>query len=92
MSNVNSQRSSHVSASSRTQRRKVASPDCSSEYHEAMLHAFNEAADGVEAWEYGGAESKSEQELYLKAARDVARRIRMMANRYNRRLATKGAR
>lgn len=54
----------------------------STAFHEAMMTAFDEAADGVEQWEYGGAETQAEQMLHRNAAVEVAKRIRAMAKRY----------
>jgi hypothetical protein len=51
-------------------------------FHGAMLCAFNEAADGVENWEFGGSESKAEYDLHRLAGAEVAKRIRRMADRY----------
>ncbi|MCP4783310.1 MAG: hypothetical protein GY878_07145 [Fuerstiella sp.] len=61
----------------------AASP-CSTEFHDAMLTAFNEAADGVEAWEYGGAEFPEDFAIHRSAAAEVAKRVRAMAVRYDR--------
>ena len=54
----------------------------SKEFHDAMMCAFDEAADGVELWEFAGAESEREQVLHKLAGAEVAGRIRAMANRY----------
>lgn len=52
------------------------------EWIDAMMTAFDEAADSVEAWEYGGAESKEDFDLHRNAALEVAKRIRRMAWRF----------
>ena len=54
----------------------------STAYHEAIMCAFDEAADGVENWEFGGADSQEEYDLHRVAGADVAKRIRKMAHRY----------
>ena len=53
-----------------------------SDYHDAMLWAFNLAADSVDEAEYMGAETRAEVELHRRAAMDVAKRIQKMADRY----------
>lgn len=53
-------------------------------YHEAIMWAFSLAADSIEEAEYGGADSIAEFDLHRKAAKDVAVRIRQMADRYHR--------
>jgi len=53
-----------------------------SDYHDAMLWAFNLAADSVDEAEYMGAETRAEVELHRRAAMDVAKRIQRMADRY----------
>lgn len=55
----------------------------SKEWHGCILHAMEEAAAGVESWEYGGAESEEEFKMTRDAAIEVARRIRRMAERYS---------
>ena len=57
-------------------------PDHESDYHDAMLWAFNLAADSVDEAEYMGAETRAEVELHRRAAMDVAKRIQKMADRY----------
>jgi hypothetical protein len=52
------------------------------DYHDAMLWAFNLAADSVDAAEYAGAETRAEVALHRLAAMDVAKRIQRMADRY----------
>lgn len=54
----------------------------SKEFHEAMMCAFDEAADGVELWEFAGAESKQDRVTHQYAGAEVAKRIRKMASRY----------
>ena len=53
-----------------------------SEYHDAMIWAFELAADSVDEAEYMGAETRAEVALHRKAAMDVAKRIQRMADRY----------
>ena len=53
-----------------------------SDYHDAMLWAFDLAADSVDAAEYAGAETRVEVALHRRAAMDVAKRIQRMADRY----------
>ena len=53
-----------------------------SEYHDAMLWAFNLAADSIDQAEYAGAETRAEVALHRRAAMDVAKRIQRMADRY----------
>ena len=53
-----------------------------SDYHDAMLWAFNLAADSVDEAEYSGAQTREEIALHRMAAMDVAQRIRQMADRY----------
>ena len=53
-----------------------------SDYHDAMLWAFNLAADFIDQAEYGGAETRAEVALHRMAAMDVAKRIQKMADRY----------
>lgn len=57
--------------------------DDTEEFHDAMMCAFDEAADGLDIWEFGGAETKEEYDLHRKAATEVAKRIRRMAARYD---------
>ena len=57
-------------------------PDHESDYHDAMLWAFNLAADSVDEAEYMGAETRAEVALHRRAAMDVAHRIQRMADRY----------
>jgi len=45
---------------------------------------MEEAAAGIEDWEYGGAETAEEFRMTRLAAMEVARRIRSMASRYSR--------
>jgi len=52
------------------------------DYRDAMMCAFDEAADGVEQWEFGGSDSDEEASLHKLAGADVAKRIRRMADRY----------
>ncbi len=59
-----------------------------SEYHDAMLWAFNLAADSVDEAEYMGAETHAEVALHRIAAMDVAKRIQRMADRYARKHVT----
>lgn len=59
-------------------------PDTES-WHDDMLHAMREAADGLESWEYGGADSREEMEQQNRAALEVAKRIQRMARAYERR-------
>jgi len=59
-------------------------PDGSTAWHGCMLHAMEEAAAGIEDWEYGGAETAEEFRMTRLAAMEVARRIRSMASRYSR--------
>ena len=58
--------------------------DRSADWYECMLHAMEEAAAAVEGWEYGGAESEEEFRMTRRAAMEVAKRIRRMAERYSR--------
>lgn len=58
------------------------SPYHESDYHDAMLWAFNLAADSADEAEYMGAETRAEVELHRRAAMDVAKRIQKMADRY----------
>ena len=58
------------------------------DYHDAMLWAFNLAADSVDAAEYMGAETRDEVALHRRAAMDVAKRIQRMADRYMRKHMT----
>ena len=53
-----------------------------SDYHDAMLWAFNLAADSVDEAEYSGAQTREEIALHRMAAMDVAQRIQRMADRY----------
>lgn len=53
-------------------------------WHYDMLFAFEEAASGIESWEWGGADTDEEYARQKEAATEVARRIRRMANRYER--------
>ena len=59
-----------------------------SDYHDAMLWAFDLAADSVDEAEYMGAETRAEIELHRRAAMDVAKRIQRMADRYMRKHVT----
>jgi hypothetical protein len=52
------------------------------DYHDAMLWAFNLAADSVDEAEYMGAETRDEVALHRRAAMNVAKRIQRMADRY----------
>jgi|JI10StandDraft_1071094.scaffolds.fasta_scaffold701735_3 hypothetical protein len=54
----------------------------SKDFHDAMICAFHEAADNVELWEFGGADTLEEYNLHRHAAEEVAKRIRKMADRY----------
>ena len=58
------------------------------DYHDAMLWAFNLAADSVDQAEYAGAETREEVALHRMAAMDVASRIQKMADRYWKKHAT----
>ena len=53
-----------------------------SDYHDAMLWAFDLAADSVDEAEYSGAQTREEIALHRMAAMDVAQRIQRMADRY----------
>jgi len=53
----------------------------SAEWHEDMLHAFDTAADAMEAEEFGGDNADRQNMAY----REVATRIRNMGKRYERR-------
>ena len=53
-----------------------------SDYHDAMLWAFDLAADSVDEAEYSGAQTREEIALHRRAAMDVAKRIQRMADRY----------
>jgi hypothetical protein len=44
-----------------------------------LQHAFEEAAVGIENWEYAGYESEEEKVMTFKAAKEVAKLIRAMA-------------
>lgn len=61
----------------------------SEEWHDAVMCAFNEAIDGLELWEYGGADSQEEADMHKEAARDVAKRIKNMRDRYDRKYFTR---
>jgi len=68
----------------------TASPrDSGPEWDDALLHAMDTAADSIEDWEYGGAVDWADFQLHRRAAKEVAKRIRRMANRYNNRAARK---
>ena len=60
-------------------------------WNECLQHAFEEAAVGIEIWEYAGAESKEEEVMTKKAAKEVARLIRAMAIRRYRAFHAKAA-
>lgn len=55
----------------------------SQEWHDCMQHAFMEAADAMQAWEYGGASTKEEKNMQDAAGKEVAKLIRKMADRRN---------
>jgi UV DNA damage repair endonuclease len=52
------------------------------EYHEAMLHTLELAADSIEASRFGGAFTREEAELHRLAVIEVTRRLRRMAEQY----------
>ena len=52
---------------------------------DAIMRAFDEAADGLQIWEFGGAESQSELDLHKEAAEEVSQLIRKMGDRFYRR-------
>lgn len=52
---------------------------------DAMMYAFDEAADGLQIWEFGGAESQAEHELHKEAAEEVSGLIRKLGERFYRR-------
>ena len=56
----------------------------SEKWHECMQHAFTEAADNIETWEYGGAESEEERLMTKEASFEVAKIIRSLAARRDR--------
>lgn len=51
-------------------------------WRDDMIYAMETAADMVEEWEYGGADSDDEYERQKATAAEVARMIRVMARRY----------
>ena len=53
-------------------------PNCSA-WQDCLQHAFEEAAVGIENWEYAGYESEEEKVMTFKAAKAVAKLIRAMA-------------
>lgn len=53
----------------------------STAWHDCMMHSLEEAANIIENWEYGGAETKEEYDMTLQAAKEVAKLIRRMAER-----------
>lgn len=55
------------------------SPSNCSAWQDCLQHAFEEAAVGIENWEYAGYESEEERVITLKAAKEVAKLIRAMA-------------
>ena len=48
-------------------------------YQDCLQHAFEEAANGIENWEYGGYESEEERQMTFAAAKQVAKIIRATA-------------
>lgn len=52
-------------------------------WHDCMQHAFEEAANAAESWEYGGAVDDAEFRMTRKATQEVAKRIRAMARRHD---------
>lgn len=48
---------------------------------DCMQHAFEEAAVGIENWEYAGYESEEEKRMTQESAKEVAKLIRAMARR-----------
>lgn len=55
------------------------SPSNCSAWQDCLQHAFEEAAVGIENWEYAGYESEEEKQMTFKAAKEVAKLIRAMA-------------
>lgn len=58
----------------------------SEEFIDAMMCAFDEAADNVEMWEFGGADTMEEYQLHRLAGETVAEMIRKMRDRYYKRV------
>jgi hypothetical protein len=66
-------------------KKSMAKKPITQEMLDAMMCAFNEAADGLLIWEFGGAESKEEHDLHKDAAAAVSKKIREMGERFYRR-------
>lgn len=52
-------------------------------WQDCLQHAFEEAAVGIENWEYAGYESEEEKVMTFKAAKEVAKLIRAMGPHRN---------
>lgn len=44
-------------------------------YQDCLQHAFEEAASGIENWEYAGYESEEERKMTFAAAKQVAKSL-----------------
>lgn len=52
-------------------------------WHDDVMHAFSEACNCLDDWEYGGADTREQFDRQKKAAEFVRKKIQAMAKRYD---------